>query len=255
MFFPVHGDPYRNNVVLHLPMTGENNSTTFTDVSPMPKTITRNGDTIISTAQSKWGSGSGYFDGSSDYLSFPYAEFNFLTNTTTSFTINGWVYQTNTNYRCIVQHGDNGQNLPSLTFLALQSGTLCAAIGRTDINGALISESTTAIPLNQWVHVACCYNVSTSTLNVFLNGVKGSDGIKSEGTFSSPTTDVQIGAYISNCSFSWSGYMQDLCITKDVARYTADFTPPASPLPTRATDRPVQQSILDPSLTIARLGL
>jgi hypothetical protein len=47
MFYPVNGDPHRSSVVLHLPMTGADNGTTFTDVSPSPKTITRNGDTKI----------------------------------------------------------------------------------------------------------------------------------------------------------------------------------------------------------------
>ena len=65
------GDPYYHATALLLPFTGANNSTTFTDASPNPKTITPYGNTKISTAQSKWGSGSGYFDGSGDYLTTP----------------------------------------------------------------------------------------------------------------------------------------------------------------------------------------
>jgi hypothetical protein len=94
MFYPVNGDPYRSNVVLHLPMTGANNSTTFTDVQPTPKTITRNGDTKISTAQSKWGQGSGYFDGTGDYLTLAnHADFALGAG---NFTIEFWIYYNNT---------------------------------------------------------------------------------------------------------------------------------------------------------------
>jgi len=39
---------------LLLPMDGANNGTTFTDWSPSPKTVTRNGNAKTVTAQSKY---------------------------------------------------------------------------------------------------------------------------------------------------------------------------------------------------------
>lgn len=66
------GDPYWSNVVLYLPLTGTNGQTTFTDVSQYGHTVTRNGDTVISTAQAPALTGvnsSLYLDGSGDYLS------------------------------------------------------------------------------------------------------------------------------------------------------------------------------------------
>lgn len=255
MFFPVNGDPYRNNVVMHLPMTGENNSTTFTDVSQSPKTVTSYGDAKISTNQSKWGGGSGYFDGSGDYLSFPYTGFNFLTNTTESFTVEAWVYLTNySTYRCIMQHGDNGPNNPSLTILVLPTGYLSSSISRTDINGAITSTSLAVISTGQWVHFACCYNYSTSTLNTFLNGVKGNDAVKT-GTYSYPTSNPKIGAYINVNNFPWLGYIQDLRITQDVARYTANFTIPDNQFSIRSQEMPIQKPLMESSFNIARLGL
>jgi hypothetical protein len=61
-------DPLYGSVILHLPMTGENNSTAFVDVSETGSTVTPQGNAKISTAQSKWGSGSAYFDGDADWL-------------------------------------------------------------------------------------------------------------------------------------------------------------------------------------------
>ena len=51
-------DQYWRNVVLALPMDGANGSTTFTDISPTPKAVTRYGNAQISTAQSKFGGAS-----------------------------------------------------------------------------------------------------------------------------------------------------------------------------------------------------
>jgi len=46
-------------------------STTFTDSSLSPKTITRYGNAQIDTAQSVFGGAAGLFDGSGDYLTIP----------------------------------------------------------------------------------------------------------------------------------------------------------------------------------------
>ena len=44
-------DQYWSNVVLALPMDGVNGATTFTDISPTPKAVTRYGNAQISTAR------------------------------------------------------------------------------------------------------------------------------------------------------------------------------------------------------------
>ncbi|GAG41254.1 unnamed protein product, partial [marine sediment metagenome] len=70
-----HLDGYRNRIgddcVLLIPADGENNSTTFTDVSRAQHAITAHAHAKISTAQYKFGGSSAYFDGDGDYLSIP----------------------------------------------------------------------------------------------------------------------------------------------------------------------------------------
>jgi hypothetical protein len=66
---PVAGDPLFGNVALLLHMDGT--GSTFADSSPVPKTITANGNATQSTAQSKFGGKSAAFDGSGDYLTTP----------------------------------------------------------------------------------------------------------------------------------------------------------------------------------------
>jgi hypothetical protein len=55
--------------LLLLNCNGSNGSTTFTDSSPYARTVTVNGDTQLTTADSRFGSACGIFDGSSDSLS------------------------------------------------------------------------------------------------------------------------------------------------------------------------------------------
>ncbi len=74
----VSGSHPITNLSLLLHMNGSNGSTTFTDSSPESvHTVTANGDAQISTAQYKFGSSSGLFDGTGDYLTIPdNADFN-----------------------------------------------------------------------------------------------------------------------------------------------------------------------------------
>lgn len=60
---------------LQLHCDGSNGSTTFTDTSDTPKTVTAFGNAQISTAWSSAGTGSALFDGSGDYLKVSSSEF------------------------------------------------------------------------------------------------------------------------------------------------------------------------------------
>ena len=80
-------DPYWDNVVLLLPMTGANGSTTFTDYSSTPKTITVNGNAQISTAESRFG-GSSAFSGSTGYLTVSHPDLNL--SGVSAFTVECW---------------------------------------------------------------------------------------------------------------------------------------------------------------------
>jgi hypothetical protein len=75
--------------------TTVSNNTTFIDSSANAFTVTRNGDTVQSGFNpfSQASSGSGYFDGTGDYLTVTNASALQLNNTT-AFTIECWVYPT-----------------------------------------------------------------------------------------------------------------------------------------------------------------
>jgi hypothetical protein len=91
-----------------------------------------------------------------------------------------------------------------------------------DANGANDVMGSTTIQNNVWYHVAWVRN--SSNFRVYLNGV-------SEASVTSSTdytsTQFSIGQRIGGTT-SFTGYIDDLRITKGVARYTANFTPPAA---------------------------
>ena len=68
---------------------GTDASTTFTDSSTTPHTVTANGNAQVDTSQSQFGGASGLFDGTGDYLSIPETtDFDFGTG---DFTIDFWL--------------------------------------------------------------------------------------------------------------------------------------------------------------------
>jgi hypothetical protein len=63
-----------------------------------------------------------------------------------------------------------------------------------------------------------------------VNGVVVATGTSSVSLDS--TLPLSIGIQIDDAVGPLNGYMQDVRITRGIARYTANFTPPAAPLPT-----------------------
>jgi len=77
-----------------------------------------------------------------------------------------------------------------------------------------------------WYHVAVVRNGATVTL--YINGTSSSSANFPSSTTSintGGTNPLKIGEYAGGCI---DGYIDDLRITKGVARYTASFTPPTS---------------------------
>jgi len=222
-------DPNFSNVSLLLHGNGANGSTTITDSSPSPKTVTPVKNAQISTAQSKFGGGSIAFDGTGDCLTIPSSvDFNFGTG---DFTIEAWCRFDSAADIAIVS--GRGPTNGSLMFRRLGDNTL--RLGRNnvafDLNSAALSWST-----GQFYHLATVKNGGTAYL--FRDGVQvatgsntqsysmtaGSDSNWAVGAGQSNSNDSTLGLFIN-------GYIDELRITKGVARYTANFTPPTAPFP------------------------
>lgn len=189
------------------------------------------GDAKISTIQSKYGGSSMRFDGSGDYLFIPTADANPLSKfLTENFTVECWAYLTTTGTSqtiiCAVNNWAAGANynirVVTGNFLSVQIG-----------NSITLINGTVAFPLNQWNHIALVRDSATST-KFYLNG----SNVASTATNWTADEDcpVTIGAFNTNGSSIgeyWTGYIDDLRITKGIARYTTTFTPPALSFPTQ----------------------
>lgn len=182
----------------------------FTDLTG--KTITVFGNTAISTAQSKFGGASAYFDGSGDYLTAPtQTAFAFDTS---DFTVECWVRPTSVEGLTVIYDGRTGSTGSSAGMsLSISSGTL-----RCDTDVANVLTGGTLVA-DTWYHVALTRN--SGTFRLWLDGVQVST---STASYNLTDGNVTVGAY-GGAQF-FSGYIDDFRITKGVARYTAAFTPP-----------------------------
>jgi hypothetical protein len=228
-------DLSRSNVSLLLHGDGTNGSTTITDSSPTPKTVTAVGNAQISTAQSKFGGASLLFDGNGDSLNIDSnAAFAFGAN---NFTVELWAYQSATpnGSSLIAEEYTGGAN--SVTFaIGYCDGAVGSSGGSRPFFGIYTGSawvgaaSANALANNQWHHIAGVRLNDDWTL--YVNGA-------SVGTFTSANVLPQgerlfIGRrwdLFNGLQSYFNGHIDDLRITKGVARYTANFTPPTAAFP------------------------
>jgi hypothetical protein len=214
------------SVSLLLSGNGTNGSTTFTDSSPRAAATTVAGNAQISTAVKKYGTGSMYFDGSGDYVYVSTAASAF-DYSTSNFTIEFWVYPlsgpaSTYNPSFYTQHGDGDWSNGSLGIRIHHQNVL---VGSSQITYS------TAVSNNQWTHMALVRNGNTVTM--YLNG-NSVGSISYSGSLGSSTDRPALATSDSVASGGrefLNGYIDDLRITKGVARYTSNFTPPTSALP------------------------
>ena len=96
-------------------------------------------------------------------------------------------------------------------------------------NQTVTADWTTSI--NTWYHLAVVRD-SNNTVAIYVDGSALSNVLFATQTLTlfGHTTDLYIGQYDIYNSYPLDGYMQDVRITKGLARYTANFTPPTASL-------------------------
>jgi len=213
-------DPFFNYVtaLLHGDGTNGAQNNTFLDSSTNNFTITRNGNTTQGSfspfSQTGW---SNYFNGSTDYLT---AATNAAFAVPAEYTVEFWAYQTAspTNYASyFLVNVNNG----------LQIGFNTVSGGVFGVANNLIGWqlTTAAFPLNQWTHIAITRDSSNVT-RIFYNGTLQTSGTI---TTSYAQGELRIGNSGANNGFI-NGYVSNMRYLKGTALYTANFTPPTTPL-------------------------
>jgi hypothetical protein len=223
------GDTYYNSCSLLMHFDGANGSTTFTDNSPAPKTATASGDAQISTVQSKFGGASLYLDGTGDYLSINYnSVFNFGTD---SFTWESWIYPTNISGIDGIYATSGGAGVYPKFVVHLNAGTPSIHYNNLTNGNDIYTTATSAVSLNTWTHLAFVRNGSSWTW--YINGNSAGTGTNNTNiTFTSQPTYIGYGGESYFTPFN--GYIDEMRVTKGVARYTSNFTPATSAFPNSA---------------------
>jgi hypothetical protein len=183
-----------------------------------------------------------YFDGSGDYLNIPgTSDFDFGSG---DFTIETWAYISGNS--AVDNSGTRKAQIigcfrgsPSQGWAIYINGngtTTGTGVGIELYNAGVFAATsqTFSIPQQSWQHIAVTRN--GGIVRIFLNGVKQGSDATFTSNLDSLGNNVWVGAYnVTGWAWNYNGYYHDLRVTKDVARYTANFAISRlyNPLPTK----------------------
>ena len=161
-----------------------------------------------------------YFDGTGDYLSIPNNPvFNFGTG---DFTVEAWIYLPTVTNVGIIGFGSGG------FFVQINTSTNIhiSQANVVDLGDFTISP---AISANTWYHLAMTR--SGTSMRAFINGIQQGSTLTNSTNFTATNATI-VGGHPGPIIL-YSGYMDDLRVTRGYARYTSNFTPPTSALLTK----------------------
>ena len=214
-YTPVSGYDEYTKLMLHL--NGVDGATATTDVSDSAHTIGFSGQAQLDTDQKKFGSSSLIVDGDGDYI-------------TASGTRSDWQFGSG-DFTIDFQFRLSGALSSNYLMSCLTGGTYwqllytssAFQIASNSLSQAVISGSA---PLNtgQWYHVEV--SRESGTFRFFLDGIELTLQQSATGSMANPDADLDIGGVGGANDFP--GWMDEIRISKGVARHTANFTAPTS---------------------------
>ena len=222
-------DPFFSNVTILAHFDGANGGSSLIDSTGNCILDGTEGsvDATTTTSQLKFGTASLDCSSGNAYVAIASATTGVMDFGTNDFTIEAWVYRTASARQFICDSRQSTGNAGSLQFV-IDSDQLTWSAS----TGVESGRTTTTVPLNQWVHVALCNR--NNIARMYINGEIGDTS-----SLTINLVDGVGGAYppvIAASGFTrgnarLTGYLDDFRITKGVARYFVDFTPPTEPFP------------------------
>jgi hypothetical protein len=141
--------------------------------------------------------------------------------TATDFTIEGWIYPTaGSVYRTLFDF--RSAAIEKSIYLGINTSNQVYLY----VNGVITITTAATVSLSAWTHVALVR--SNASTKIYLNGTQSGSSwadITDYGT----TKPLRIGADWT-ASYGFTGYIDDVKISKGVARYTTTFTAPTTAL-------------------------
>ena len=218
------GDPYFGNVVLLCHFDGANGENTHPDSSSFHRTVTGTTGYVLTTSEFKFGNASLQCPNSTGSAGTPdNAAWDFGAG---EFTVELWVRRTSTGTDALIGQFSNPANVGwsirsdtttnSLQFLYSTDGTTFSTV-----------SATYTLPLNTWVHVAADRD-ALNVLRLYADGVVIASATAAV-TFWNTTVLLMIGS--DSTARPFGGQIDEVRITKGVARYAGAFTPPTAAFP------------------------
>lgn len=211
-------DIYFNNVILLMHADGEDGSTNFIDSSKNTKIITAYNQAQLSSAQKVFGSSSMYFNSETSHARItPNADFTFNTD---DLTVEFFAkYSSYSGARPFGMF--NGQI--GVLQLYIVGGQL--GIETNDSAGGIGGS----VPLNTWTHIAA--SKEGGVIRTFVGGNKVYEYTDTRALVA-PTT-ININQYGVGSGYGGVGYIDEVRVTRGVARYTSNFIAPTKPFPNK----------------------
>lgn len=199
----------------------------FTNAGVIDSAMMTNFETVgtaqISTTQSKWGGSSVFLNGTGNHLISSVSP-RLFSPAAGNFTVEYWCYPTTVGGSTIRRHFSMEE--ASNALVVREDANIIRPFFRFGSTTAVFLDCSVNFTANVWQHIALVRNGNVFTL--YKDGVSVGT-ITNSGTITLTTANLNI----NNASESYSGYIDDLRFTLGVARYTAAFTPPLLPFPTR----------------------
>jgi len=216
-------------IMLHGDSTDGNQ--TFVDSSSTGHTVDNQGDAEHNTTIKKFGTSSIYFDGSADWIAIPdSAEF---TLGDAEFTLDFWVYATSLGDQDTI----SGVQMESSSYAPINyrwNGATKPEFFASDDGAGWLMDSvvgSSSMGLNQWNHIAIVRDNTSNKIKTFINGtIEIDEAIASNQVLLDSTWNYTLGCakYSGGVVVCMQGYIDEWRLSRDVARWTENFTPPTS---------------------------
>ena len=164
--------------------------------------------------------GSGYFDGSTGYITLPNtSQFNL---SSINWTIEMWVYPTTSPsaYQTLISKRQ-GSTADWELGIQITSGYLY-------FYTSTVNATSTVVPLNTWSHIAASYD--GTNVRLFQNGILTSTISTSAGTSTNPVFIGCTSGAVATYNQFFPGYISNLRVIKGTSLYTNNFLPTNQPL-------------------------